>query len=162
MIRSRNKNILLYIVIIALVLSAGILLASAFYPGSHTLYLNKPAETQPTAAAEFCVKCHPEKVNNISLSVHRDAGCICHGYNPNFNDLYNINLAHNLTKNIYCTNCHSSYDINTGDIEIHSGVSGINQSAHYILSSGDKAGAYQRAKKFFENSGQEGSESIIK
>ncbi|MCZ7397804.1 MAG: hypothetical protein O8C59_04780 [Candidatus Methanoperedens sp.] len=151
---SKNEKRLLYILLIALALSTGILLTSAFYPGSHSLYLNRSVLTQPTAAAEFCVKCHIEKVNNISLSVHRNAGCICHGYNPSFTETYNINLAHNLTKNIYCTNCHSSYNVMTGNIDIHSGVSGLNQSAHYILAAGDSAGAYQRARQFFANGTQ--------
>ncbi len=149
---SKNEKRLLIMLILALAISSTILLTTAFYPGSHSIFLNKTADKQPTAAAEFCVKCHPEKVNNVSLSVHRNAGCTCHGYNPNLTQEYNINLAHNLTKNIYCTNCHSRYDITTGEIVIHSGVNGINQSAHYILSSGDKAGAYQRAKQFFANS----------
>ncbi len=151
---SKNEKRLLIILIIAFAISSGILLTSAFYPGSHSLFLNRTALTQPTAAAEFCAKCHPEKVNNVSLSVHRSAGCICHGYNPNFTQAYNINLAHNLTKNIYCTNCHSSYDITTGAIITHDGVSGLNQSAHYILNAGNKAGAYQRAKQFFSNGSQ--------
>ena len=151
---SKNEKRLLFLLLIALALSTGILLTSAFYPGSHSLYLNRSVLTQPTAAAEFCVKCHIEKVNNISLSVHRNAGCICHGYNPSFTETYNINLAHNLTKNIYCTNCHSSYNVMTGNIDIHSGVSGLNQSAHYILAAGDRAGAYQRAKQFFANGTQ--------
>ena len=151
---SGSEKILLIILVAALVVSSGILLTSAFYPGSHSLFQNRTAQAYPTAAAEFCVKCHPEKANNVSLSVHRDAGCICHGYNPNFTEVYNINLAHNLTKNIYCTNCHSSYDTATSDIIIHSGVSGINQSAHYILNPGNKAAVYQRAKQFFANNTQ--------
>jgi hypothetical protein len=125
------------------------LLTSAFYPGSHSLFLYKNASTYPTSAAEFCVKCHPEKVNNISLSVHRNAGCICHGYNPNLTQEYNINLAHNLTKNIYCTNCHSKYD-DAGNITIHqqdsNNISGLNQSAHYITN--DTSILYKHAKQF--------------
>ncbi len=154
---SKNEKRLLIVLIIALAISSGILLTSAFYPGSHSLYLNRTATSQATAAAEFCMKCHPEKINKVGLSVHKNAGCICHGYNPNFTEEFNINLAHNLTKNIYCTNCHSSYSIATGDIVIHEDsslgkVSGINQSAHYIISSaGDKAPVYARAKQFFAN-----------
>lgn len=148
---SNDEKILLVILATALAISLGTVLTSAFYAGSHSLYLNMTASNQPTAAAEFCVKCHADKVDNVSLGVHRNTGCICHGYNPNLTEEYNINLAHKLIKNIYCTNCHSSYDINTGDIVIHGGISGINQSAHYILSSGDKAGAYQRARQFFSN-----------
>lgn len=149
---SKNEKRLLFILILALAISAGIMLTSAFYPGSHSLFLYKNASTYPTSAAEFCVKCHPEKVNNVSFSVHRNAGCSCHGYNPNVTQEYNINLAHNLTKNIYCTNCHSNYSILTGDIAIHSGVNVTNQSAHYIISSGNKAAVYQRAKQAVANS----------
>lgn len=149
---SRKEKILLAFLIIALAISSSMLITSAFYPKSHSLYLNRTDNlTQPTMAAEFCMKCHAEKANNVSLSVHRNAGCICHGYNPNFTAEYNVNLAHNLTKNIYCTNCHSSYNVTTGNIDIHSGVSGLNQSAHYILAAGDREGAYQRARQFFAN-----------
>lgn len=153
---SRNEERLLMILIIALAISSGIMMTSAFYPGSHSLYLNKTADNQYTAAAEFCVKCHPERVASVGTSVHGNAGCICHGYNPNLTADFNINLAHNLTKNIYCTNCHSSYDVVSGSIDIHSGMSGLNQSAHYILKKGDKAGAYQRAREFFTGNGVTG------
>ena len=147
---SKNEKRLLGFLVTALIFSSALLLASAFYPGSHSIYLNKSASVYPTASAEFCVKCHPEKVANVSAGVHRNAGCLCHGYNPNSTALYNVNLAHNLTKNIYCTNCHSSYDLTSGDIIIHDSVSGINQSAHYIInSSGDKTPIYQHAKEFF-------------
>ncbi len=148
---SKNEKRLLYVLLTAFAISLGIVLTSAFYPGSHSLYLNKTATTQPTAAAEFCIKCHQERVASVDASVHRDAGCICHGYNPNLTAEYNINLAHNLTKDIYCTNCHSGYNVTTGVIDIHSGMSGLNQSAHYILKKGDRAGAYLRAKQFFDN-----------
>ncbi len=148
---STNEKRLLIVLIAALAVSSGILLTSAFYPGSHSLYLNSTVNKQSTAAAEFCVKCHSQRVASVETSVHRNAGCICHGYNPNLTAEYNINLAHNLTKDIYCTNCHSGYDVATGAIDIHSGVSGLNQSAHYILKKGDRAGAYLRAKQFFAN-----------
>ncbi len=148
---SKNEKILLYVLMIAFAISLGVVLTSAFYPGSHSLFLNKSADQQPTAAAEFCVKCHEQRVASVNISVHRNAGCICHGYNPNMTAQFNINLAHNLTKDIYCTNCHSGYDVASGAIDIHSGLSGLNQSAHYILKKGDRAGAYQRAKQFFAN-----------
>ncbi len=148
---SKNEKMLLYVLLITFAISLGVVLTSAFYPGSHSLYLNKTTTTQPTAAAEFCIKCHQERVASVDASVHRNAGCICHGYNPNLTAEYNVNLAHNLTKDIYCTNCHSGYDTATGVIDIHSGMSGLNQSAHYILKKGDKAGAYLRAKQFFAN-----------
>lgn len=150
---SKNEKRLLITLILALAISSTILLTTAFYPGSHSIFLNKmniSNPTQPTAAAEFCVKCHPEKVTNISVSVHRNAGCICHGYNPNLTEEYNINLAHNLTKNTYCTNCHSNYD-DAGNITIHQqgsvNISGLNQSAHYITN--DTSALYRHAKQLF-------------
>lgn len=143
---SKNEKRLLVTMLIALAISATILLTSAFSPGSHGLYLSKPNAT------EFCGKCHAEKVSNIESSVHGNTGCLCHGYNPSATELNNLNLAHNLTKNIYCTNCHSSYDMTSGDIVIHPGVSGINQSAHYIInSSGDKTPLYDRAKQYIKD-----------
>lgn len=150
---SKTEKRLLIALIIALAISTGILLTSAFSPGSHSLFLNKTILTEPTASAEFCEKCHRGEVDNVNAGVHRNAGCLCHGYNPNFTEAYNLNLAHNLTKNIYCTNCHSEYDISTGEIIIHNDpsagdISGINQSAHYIIdSTSNKLPVYQRAKQ---------------
>ncbi|MDO9097445.1 MAG: hypothetical protein Q7U60_04935, partial [Candidatus Methanoperedens sp.] len=59
---------------------------------------------------------------------------------------------------IYCTNCHSNYTISTGNITIHNDVSmgaisGINQSAHYIISSSsNKTPVYDRTRQLFANS----------
>jgi N-acetyl-anhydromuramyl-L-alanine amidase AmpD len=90
---------------------------------------------------------------NITTNAHRNIGCACHGYNPNATDLYNINAAHNLTKNIYCTNCHASYNLTTGNISIRSGtITANNQSAHYLINSSNRNAMYQRAKAFFNNS----------
>ena len=99
--------------------------SQAIFLDSHTLYTNK------TNASDMCIKCHPDQVSTTMASAHKFAGCICHGYNPSANPDQNINLAHNMTKQIYCTNCHSNYD-SGGEITIYSGVSGINQSGHYI------------------------------
>lgn len=141
--------------IFGVILASSILTTYAIFSGAHTVYENK------TTAANFCIKCHPTKVSIVSVSgnAHKNAGCICHGYNPNLTDpTQNINVAHNLTKNIYCTNCHSNYTISTGKITIHNDVSlgeisGINQSAHYIIaSSSNKTPVYDRAKQFFANS----------
>ncbi len=100
--------------------------SQAIFLDSHTLYTNK------TNASNMCIKCHPDQVSTTMASAHQLAGCICHGYNPSADPNKNINLAHNMTKQIYCTNCHSNYDSN-GDIIINPGVSGLNQSGHYII-----------------------------
>lgn len=150
----KNKQILLLLAIFGALLAFSMFTTYAVFSGSHTVYKN----TTPASAADFCIKCHPTKVSSVSASVHASAGCICHGYAPNATELYNINIAHNLTKNIYCTNCHSNYTIATGAITIHSdaslgNISGINQSAHYIInSSTNKTPIIDRAKNFFNGS----------
>jgi hypothetical protein len=131
---------------IAIILITG--MATAMFSGSHDLYKNE------TATQRFCSKCHTAANVSVSGSDHATAGCICHGYNPNGIDISkDINVAHNLTKQIYCTNCHSNYD-NAGNITIHDDgsntVSGLNQSAHYITK--DNATLYRHAKQFFANS----------
>ena len=100
--------------------------SQAVFQDSHALYTNK------TNASDMCIKCHPDQASTTMVSAHKFAGCICHGYNPSADPNKNINLAHNMTKKIYCTNCHSNYD-SDGDIIIHSGLSGLNQSGHYII-----------------------------
>ncbi len=140
---------------ILITIAAGIVLglvmitASGLFAGSHTLYENK------TTAFAFCTKCHPDKVTTLSITsnAHRNAGCICHGYNPNATELYNINAAHNLTKNIYCTDCHTNYDLTTGNITIHNGeITANKQSAHYLINSSNKDEMYRRAGQIFNNS----------
>lgn len=139
-----NKKLLLF-AMFGVVLSMSIF-TYAIFSGSHTVYENK------TTAANFCTKCHSTKVTIVAASAHADAGCICHGYNPNITDpIKSINVAHNLTKNIYCTNCHSNYT--DGDITIHvdagKHISGINQSAHYITN--NTWILYNHSKQFFAN-----------
>ncbi len=146
-----DKKILLVFAIFGILLAASMFTTYAIFSGSHTVYKNT------TTAADFCIKCHPTKVSIVSASAHANAGCICHGYNPNSTEIYNINVAHNLTKQIYCTNCHSNYSISSGKIIIHNDagleISGINQSAHYIIAGSDnKTPVYDRAKQFFANS----------
>ena len=141
----------LYLVIIAIGIIMALILTStyALFSGSHTLYENR------TNATNFCSKCHPDKVDiiNFQSNAHRNTGCACHGYNPNATELYNINAAHNLTKNIYCTDCHTNYSTTTGNITIHSGqIVANNQSAHYLINSSERAAIYQRAKGFFNDS----------
>lgn len=147
-----DKRILLLFAIFGIILAASMFNTYALFSGSHTVYENK------TTAAGFCTKCHPTKVSIVNMSAHGNAGCICHGYNPNLTATYNINVAHNLTKQIYCTNCHSNYTISTGNITIHydavrGDINGINQSAHYIItSSANKTPIYDRARQFFNGS----------
>lgn len=146
-----DKKLLLLFAIFGVLLGASVLTTYAVFSGSHTVFKNTTADT----AADFCVKCHPDKVTiiNFPLNAHRNAGCICHGYAPNASQIYNINAAHNLTKNIYCTNCHSNYDDN-GNITIHlngpTSISGINQSAHYITN--NTLTLINHSKQFFANS----------
>lgn len=137
--------------VFGIILAVSMFNTYAIFAGTHTINTNR---STPEA---FCIKCHPTKVSGVSASAHANAGCICHGYNPNVSELYNINIAHNLTKQIYCTNCHSSYSISTGNITIHNDsgrdINGINQSAHYIIaSSTNKTPLYDRAKNFFNGS----------
>ncbi len=148
-----DKKILLLFALFGVLLVYSVFNTYAVFSGTHTVYENK------TTAAAFCTKCHQDKVTFVNAGVHRNAGCSCHGYNPNTSSLYNVNIAHNLTKQIYCTNCHSNYSIATGNITIHfdpnrgGNISGINQSAHYIISkSSDKTPMYDRAKSFFNGS----------
>lgn len=144
-----DKKIILLFAIFGAILAASMFTTYAIFSGSHTVYENK------TTAANFCTKCHLTKVSIVSASAnaHKNVGCICHGYNPNLTEAYNINVAHNLTKNIYCTNCHSNYT-DAGNITIHVDagidISGINQSAHYITN--NTGILYSHAKQFFANS----------
>lgn len=122
-----KKSLVFVVLCVILLMSAFFISSYALFSGSHTVYTNR------TNASQFCIKCHNATVSSVMVSSHAVAGCLCHGYNPNATSEYNLNLAHNLTKEIYCTNCHSTYD-STGNITIHIDptISGINQSAHYI------------------------------
>ncbi len=141
-----NKKPVLIFIGLIIVLLTMVITSYALFAGNHNLYTNK------TTPQDFCNKCHSDKVTtmNIASNVHKNAGCICHGYNPNATEAYNINLAHNLTKNIYCTNCHTNYNISTGNITIHGGtITAPNQSAHYLINNSNKNQIYQNAKGFF-------------
>ena len=145
----QNRKYVLITFAAGIVLGLVMITASGLFSGSHTLYENK------TTASAFCTKCHPDKAAtmSISLNAHRYIGCACHGYNPNATELYNINIAHNLTKNIYCTDCHTNYDLTTGNITIHNGeITANNQSAHYLINGSNKDDMYRRAGQFFNNS----------
>ncbi|MFQ6056281.1 MAG: hypothetical protein ACE5J3_09920 [Methanosarcinales archaeon] len=128
--------------LILLAIAVSFTTTTALFSGSHATYLNKTDQT------EFCQKCHPNKVSTIMVSAHKNASCLCHGYNPSATPEYNINLAHNLTKQIYCTNCHSNYD-SEGNITIHTNpyVSGLNQTAHYLTN--NTSILYAHSKQFF-------------
>lgn len=144
-----EKKSVLILIGILIVISTMIISSYALFAGSHVLYKNK------TNAQDFCIKCHPDKVTimNLTSNAHTNAGCICHGYNPNVTETLNINVAHNLTKNIYCTNCHTNYNSTTGNIMIHGGtIAAPNQSAHYLINNSNKNLIYQNAKGFFNNS----------
>ena len=142
-IGARAKVTLLVIGLLAVGLVT-VINSQALFQDSHTLYTNKTSVDY--GIAEMCVKCHPDQVTSTMVSAHKFAGCICHGYNPNAGPDKSINLAHNMTKQIYCTNCHSDYDSN-GEITIYPGVSGLNQSGHYVTN--DTAVLYNHSINLF-------------
>jgi len=128
--------------------------------GSHTMYKTRNSSTY--GDAYFCEKCHPTIVGNVTGSVaHNSTACICHGFYPNYTKMtgpygvslnYSINVQHNLTKNIYCTNCHTNYNA-TGEIDVGRDVDVRNQSAHYInLNSSNMSDIYIRAWDYFNKS----------
>jgi len=124
------------------VLAAAIILVSsltayALLATSHTTYKTKD---------NFCSKCHVDVATNVSAGIHDPANCICHGYLTN--STYDINRKHNLTKDIYCTNCHSDSN-ETGDIPIHVSpyISGRNQTAHYLIKDNTTA-IYEHAEGY--------------
>ena len=129
------------------VLAAAIILVSsltayALLATSHTTY--KTTEN-------FCTKCHAGVATNVSAGIHDPANCICHGYliNGTYDNItYDINLKHNLTKDIYCTNCHSDSN-ETGDIPIQISpyTSGRNQTAHYLIKD-NKTAIYDHARDY--------------
>ena len=134
----RLKKVIIAVITVMLIIG----IAGAMFSNSHELYSYKN-ETDPW---KFCNKCHPASVTNVSAGVHSDVNCLCHGYNPNTTP--QVNMVHNLTKKIYCTNCHSKYNETTGDITLYTGISGLNQSAHYIISKSDSQ-LYNNSMGFF-------------
>ena len=124
-----SKRTIVVGIVIAIILIISI--ANAMFSGSHELFKNKETPQQ------LCSKCHSSSVVSVSAGVHNPVNCICHGYNPNSSSIYNVNMTHNLTKKIYCTNCHTKYNETTGNVTIAPGVNGNNQSAHYIMSTAD-------------------------
>ncbi|MEA1895133.1 MAG: hypothetical protein U9N36_08030 [Euryarchaeota archaeon] len=135
------------------VLAAAIILVSsltayALLATSHTTYKTKD---------DFCTKCHAGVATNVSAGIHYHANCICHGYLTNStydNGTYDINRKHNLTKDIYCTNCHSDSN-ETGDIPIRispPSTSGRNQTAHYLIKDNTTA-IYDHARDYLSKGG---------
>lgn len=136
-----SKRIIIAGILIILIIG----IANAMLSGSHELF---KTETTPE---QFCSKCHSASAANVSAGAHSPVNCLCHGYNPNSSQQYNVNLTHDLTKNIYCTNCHSKYNETSGDIMIYNGISGLNQSAHYIMNRTDPQ-LYNNSRGFFSDS----------
>lgn len=152
----KKKEKMIAIAAVVLIVSLAILVfiintpgtAATLPPGplynSHKIYKN---ETTPQL---FCSKCHLASVNYVNSGVHKPINCLCHGYNPNQTAEYNVNVKHNLTRNIYCTNCHTKYNETTGDITIRPGVSGKNQSAHYLIRNKTDPSLYNNSRRFFD------------
>lgn len=147
--------------LVVVIMVAGIyflLPAKSTFAGSHTVY--KLRNDSQSGDAYFCAKCHPAIAEKISKArAHNATGCICHGFYPNYTNLggYNvsINLKHNLTKNAYCTNCHTRYDNATGNVTTYNQggvtVNVSNQSAHYIyFNESNKTEIYSRTKSYFD------------
>ncbi len=134
------------------VLAAAIILVSsltayALFATSHTTYKTKD---------NFCDKCHADVATNVAAGIHDPANCICHGYLTNStydNGTYDISLKHSLTKDIYCTNCHSDSN-ETSDIPIRISpyTSGRNQTAHYLIKD-NKTAIYDHAIDYLSKGG---------
>lgn len=145
----RRTALLLLVAVFAASLLAAVVLVNATFAGSHVVTRNRTSVTY--GAAEFCAKCHPAIAETVRASNPHSAsgGCgPCHGYSPNAtNSSRNINVKHNITRDIYCTNCHADYNETTGDILLRTGpdVSGINQSAHYITNNTTQLYSHARA-----------------
>ncbi|RMF91560.1 MAG: hypothetical protein D6733_00800 [Methanobacteriota archaeon] len=155
----KDKTTILLISFLIVAVAYSILPSQSKLAGSHSVYKVRTGASM--GDIYFCAKCHPDVAGNISTTFLYKAhgavsACICHGYYPNYTNLgganISINLQHNLTKNIYCTNCHTGYNA-TGDIPIGNGRSGVNQSGHYIfLNESNKTDVYERAYRYFNQS----------
>jgi hypothetical protein len=152
--------LLLLVVFLALVAT---LPTKTSLAGSHTMYKFRNGSGAGYGDEYFCEKCHPSIAGNVSgSSAHNNTACICHGYYPNYTKIagpygeggdVSINLEHNLTKDIYCTNCHARYNDTTGGIDIGNNQDGRNQSAHYIyLNRSNTTEIYNRAWRYFNRS----------
>lgn len=130
-----------------LIIAATSMVAYGIFAGGHSTYMNQ------TSPDDFCDRCHPEIATALTGGEHGPANCICHGYNPNSSMSgtdFDINMKHDLTKKIYCTNCHSEYDDVTGEIRISDDLSGLDQSAHYIINTSKRAMLYNHSAQQFK------------
>lgn len=162
-IKTPTKHVLLIsLLFIGIVYS--VLPSQSKISGSHAVYRQRSLAT--FGDTYFCAKCHPDIAGNISANhtykAHGAfAACICHGYYPNYTSFpgpsglnynFTINLKHNLTKDMYCTNCHTQYNT-TGQIPIGNSRNAANQSGHYIyLNRSNKTDVYERAYRYFNQS----------
>ena len=161
MISKRDPKFILLLLFILIAGIYAILPSQSKISGSHSVY--KVRTTPSTGDIYFCQKCHADIAGNISANHSYKAhgafsGCICHGYYPNYTAIagpngvnynYSINLKHNLTKNMYCTNCHTNYNT-TGQIDIGANSNAQNQSGHYInIDRSNKSEIYERAYRYF-------------
>lgn len=157
----RGDLIIAGMLLLAIAAAYSALPSVAKFSGSHSVYKIKNSSTR--GDLEFCAKCHGSVAKEI-VSEHKYKAhgsfttCICHGYYPNYTNTggvnITINLEHNLTKNIYCTNCHTNWSLKTKNISIGHGRSGLNQSGHYIYFNrsdyNSKFEVYNRAKYYLE------------
>jgi hypothetical protein len=159
MLKDNQLTVIIFALFVAVAAIYYIYPGEAVFYGSHTMYEMKNSSTY--GYAEFCLECHSEIVKNITnAGAHNNTACICHGYNPNqTGGIYNVNLTHNLTKNAYCTNCHTRYDEDTGELNVSLGGTQVdvrNQSAHYIFLNKSNASSieevYNRSFKYFNRS----------
>ena len=154
-----NQQAIILLAIVAVAAIYYIFPGETMFHGSHTMV--EIENSSGYGYSEFCRECHDAIVVNISVSgAHNSTNCICHGYNPNgTGGYYNVNLTHNITKNAYCTNCHTRYN-DTGDISITDGTGSQyavpNQSGHYIYYNTSNASSieeiYNRSWKYFNRS----------
>lgn len=161
MIPKRDPKFILITLFILISAIYAILPSQSKISGSHSVY--KIRSTPAMGDINFCAKCHPDIAGNISANHSYKAhgafaACICHGYYPNYTSFpgpsgvnynFSINLKHNLTKDMYCTNCHTNYNA-TGQIDIGNNSNAANQSGHYIyLNRSNKTEIYERAYRYF-------------
>jgi len=143
---SLERNTIITLLLIFLILFATPLIAYAIFAEGHSTYKIK------ASASDFCAKCHSNQTNAVSAGEHAPANCICHGYNPNSTALYNVNQTHDLRTEVYCSSCHSKYDNTTGNITIHAdpAISGLNQSGHYIINTTSLGMLYNHSAQQFD------------
>jgi hypothetical protein len=155
----RNVSSALLVALFFVAVVYSILPSQSKIAGSHSVY--RIRNSSATGDLFFCAKCHVDIAGNITSSnIYKAHGsisaCICHGYYPNYTNLggenISINLKHNLTKNVYCTNCHTRYNT-TGQIDIGNNQNALNQSGHYIyINQSNTTEVYERAYRYFNQS----------